>query len=391
MNLTPSEEQRLLRESADRFTADLKIKPPSALGDPKDRGLWKRFADMGRLALPLPAEHGGLDGGAVEISILMEAFGRNLVSEPYLATVVLGASLIDRLGTPAQKAQWLPKIAEGETILGFAHDEGRKPELDRVETRAASNANGWQINGRKSLALDAPDADAIIISARVAGDTRDPHGIGLFIVPRTAAGLTLQPFARLGGGSAAMLTMSNMQVPSDALLGDNHDALPQIAAALDRARAALCADALGAMQSLLDRTSAYTQQRVQFGKPLSFNQTVRHKLADMAVAVEEARSMALLAALRCDDEPVARGKACSGAKAKISKGGRLVAEQSVQLHGGMGVTEELDIGLFFKRLLAFESIFGSATAHYRQHAVLAHDTGLARRRANENKRSTAAA
>jgi len=370
MDLTPSDEQRLLRESADRFvsetyTADQRKKIASEpLGFSAD--LWKQFAELGWLALPIAEAHGGLGGGAVEIGILMEAFGRGLVSEPYLSTVVIGASLIAACGTEAQKQALLPKVADGSLYLAFAHSE-RQARFDLADVRATATktSDGWRLDGRKTAVLDGNAAGQIIVLARV-GDGR----LCLFLVPQGTRGLALRDFPRLGGGRACNLELNGVQLPADALLGDGSDALAAIEAVIDRAMAALGAEAVGIMQTLLDQTLEYTKIRKQFGRPLSANQVIKHRLADMAMQCDEARSMALRAALMTDAEPVARSRAASGAKAKIGKCARFVAEQSVQLHGAMGVTEELDVGFYFKRLLAFDTLFGGSAYHYRRHAAL---------------------
>ncbi len=369
MDLTPSDEQRLLRESADRFvsetyTADLRRKIASEpLGFSAD--LWKQFAELGWLALPIAEAHGGLGGGAVEIGILMEAFGRGLVCEPYLSTVVIGAALISECGTEAQKQEWLPRVADGSLVLAFAHSERQaRFDLADVKTAATKTSDGWRLDGGKIAVLDGNAAHQIIVSARVDGK------LCLFLVPQGARGLTSRDFPRLGGGRACNLQLDGVQLPADALLGDGHDALPAIEAVIDRAMAAMGAEAVGIMQTLLDQTLEYTKIRKQFGRPLSANQVIKHRLADMAMQCDEARSMALRAALMAAAEPVARSRAASGAKAKIGKCARFVAEQSVQLHGAMGVTEELDIGAYFKRLLAFETLFGGSAHHYRRYAAL---------------------
>jgi alkylation response protein AidB-like acyl-CoA dehydrogenase len=372
MDLTPSDEQRLLRESADRFvsetyTADHRRKVASdPLGFSADT--WKQFADLGWLALPISEAHGGLGGGAIEIGILMEAFGRGLVSEPYLSTVVISASLISECGSETQKQALLPKIADGSLYLAFAHSERQaRYDLADVRTMARKTADGWRLDGHKTAVLDGNAAGQIIVSARV----DDGHGkLCLFLVPHGTPGLALRDFPRLGGGRACNLELRDVQLPADAPLGDGSDALPAIEAVIDRAMAALGAEAVGIMQTLLDQTLEYTKIRKQFGRPLSANQVIRHRLADMAMQCDEARSMALRAALMADAEPVARSRAASGAKAKIGKCARFVAEQSVQLHGAMGVTEELDIGAYFKRLLAFDTLFGGSAHHYRRHAAL---------------------
>jgi alkylation response protein AidB-like acyl-CoA dehydrogenase len=375
MDLTPSDEQRLLRESADRFvsetyTADHRRKVASEpLGFSAD--IWKQFADLGWLALPIAEAHGGLGGGAIEIGILMEAFGRGLVSEPYLSTVVIGASLISECGTEAQKQALLPKIADGSLYLAFAHSERQaRFDLADVRTTATKTPDGWRLDGNKTAVLDGNAASEIIVSARVNDGAGKPGKLCLFLMPQGTRGLALRDFPRLGGGRACNPELRDVQLPADALLGDGSDALPAIEATIDRAMAALGAEAVGIMQTLLDQTLEYTKIRKQFGRPLSANQVIRHRLADMAMQCDEARSMALRAALMADAEPVARSRAASGAKAKIGKCARFVAEQSVQLHGAMGVTEELDIGAYFKRLLAFDTLFGGSAHHYRRHAAL---------------------
>ena len=375
MDLTPSDEQRLLRESADRFvnetyTADHRRK---VAGDPLgfSADIWKQFADLGWLALPIAEADGGLGGGAIEIGILMEAFGRGLVSEPYLSTVVIGASLISECGTEAQKQALLPKIADGTLYLAFAHSERQaRFDLADVKTAAKKTPDGWRLDGHKTAVLDGSAAGQVIVSARVDDGSGKPGKLCLFLVPHGTRGLALRDFPRLGGGRACNLELNGVQLAADALLGDGSDALPAIEAVVDRAIAALGAEAVGIMQTLLDQTLEYTKIRKQFGRPLSANQVIRHRLADMAMQCDEARSMALRAALVADAEPVARSRAASGAKAKIGKCARFVAEQSVQLHGAMGVTEELDIGAYFKRLLAFDTLFGGSAHHYRRHATL---------------------
>jgi alkylation response protein AidB-like acyl-CoA dehydrogenase len=370
MDLTLSDEQRLLRESADRFvsetyTADHRRR---IANDPLgfSAEIWKQFAELGWLALPIPEAYGGLGGSAIEIGILMEAFGRGLVAEPYLSTVVIAASLISECGTEAQKQALLPKIADGSLYLAFAHSERQaRFDLADVRTTAKKSSDGWCLDGQKTAVLDGCAAGQIIVSARV-----DDGKLCLFLVPQRARGLALRDYPRLGGGRACNLELDGVELPADALLGDGSDALPVIEAVVDRAMAALGAEAVGIMQTLLDQTLEYTKMRKQFGRPLSANQVIRHRLADMAMQCDEARSMALRAALMASAEPVARSRAASGAKAKIGKCARFVAEQSVQLHGAMGVTEELDIGAYFKRLLAFDTLFGGSAHHYRRHAAL---------------------
>ena len=375
MDLNLSDEQRLLRESVDRFIAETydadhrRRTAADPLGFSPE--IWKKFADLGWLALPIDEAYGGLGAGAIETGILMEAFGRGLVSEPYLSTVVIGAGLISECGTDAQKAAILPKIADGALHLAFAHSErAARFDLSKVETTATPTNGGWRIDGHKTAVLDGNAADQIIVSARIAAGDGSPGQLRLFLVPAGIDGLSLRDYARLGGGRACNLDLAGVQLAADAVLGDGGDALPNIESVVDRALAALGAEAVGIMQIMFDMTLEYTKIRKQFGRPLAANQVIRHRLADMASQCDEARSMALRAALMADAEPVERGRAASGAKAKIGKCARFVAEQSVQLHGAMGVTEELDVGSYFKRLLAFDTLFGGSAHHYRRHATL---------------------
>ena len=375
MDLTLSDEQRLLRESVDRFiteTYDADHRRRVA-GEPLgfSPDIWKQFAELGWLALPIDEAYGGLGAGAIETGILMEAFGRGLVTEPYLSTIVIGASLVSNCGSQTQKQALLPRVAEGSLLLAFAHSErAARFDLSHVETTAKATPDGWRLDGHKTAVLDGNAADRIIVSARLASDDGTPGKLCLFLVPSGTPGVNLRDFSRLGGGRACNLDLAAVRLPADALLGDGSDALSKVEAVVDRALAALGAEAVGIMQIMLDMTLEYTKVRQQFGRPLSANQVIRHRLADMTMQCDEARSIVLRAALLVDAEPVARGRAASGAKAKIGKCARFVAEQSVQLHGAMGVTEELDIGSYFKRLLAFDTLFGGSAHHFRRHAAL---------------------
>jgi alkylation response protein AidB-like acyl-CoA dehydrogenase len=284
---------------------------------------------------------------------------------------VIGAALIAECGSEEQKQALLPKVADGSLRLAFAHSErAARYDLAEVNATARPAPDGWRLDGHKIAVLDGNAADDIIVSARLAEDDGAPGRLCLFLVPSGAKGLGLRDYSRLGGGRACNLDLAGVPLAADAQLGDGSYALSKIECVVDRALAALSAEAVGIMQIMLDMTLDYTKIRQQFGRPLAANQVIRHRLADMAMQCDEARSMALRAALMADAEPVARGRAASGAKAKIGKCARFVAEQAVQLHGAMGVTEELDIGSYFKRLLAFDTLFGGSAHHYRRHAAL---------------------
>ncbi len=370
MDLNLTDEQRMLRESAERFVSE------TCTSDYRRRAehegfsaqVWRAMAELGWLALPLPETYGGHGAGAVETGILMEAMGRGLMAEPYLATVVLGAGLVAEAGTDAQKQAILPRVASGEMRLAFAHGErASRDDIRRVGTLAVREGDGWRLDGDKIAALDAAAADEVIVSARI-GDAAGP--LGVFLVTPDTPGVVVADYPRLGGGRAANIQLRNAHLPAEAHLAGVDEAMPAVEAAIDRALAALGAEAVGMMQVLLDTTLDYTKVRKQFGRPLAANQVLRHRLTDMSVQVDEARSMALRAALKADAECRERSRAASGAKAKIGRCARFVAEQAVQLHGAMGVTEELEVGLYFKRLLAFETLLGSTGHHYRRHAEL---------------------
>jgi alkylation response protein AidB-like acyl-CoA dehydrogenase len=372
MDLSLSEEQRLLGDAAGRFIAGrYSFEQRRAILQSSEgfsRDIWREFADLGWLGLSVPEEFGGLGAGPVETGLVMEALGRALVVEPYLATAVIAVSLIGDLGTQSPKSDMLPAIAEGKSVLAFAQAEPQaRFALDDVATTATRAGGGWRISGRKDLVLGAPWADALLVTARMSGGQRDRTGIGVFVVPAKSAGLSVTDFQTLDGARAGNIIFKDVSATA---LGDNADALPAIEKATDIAIAAMASEAAGCMQVLLDTTIAYTKQRIQFGKPLADNQVLRHRMASMAVKLEEARASTLNVILNIDADPLTRARAASSAKVKVGRAGRFVAEQAVQLHGGMGVTEELNVGAYFKRLMAIDVIFGSPEFHLQRHARL---------------------
>lgn len=374
MDLSYAPEQHALKDSAtrfltDRYTFDIRRGiDSSAEGFSAD--IWRAFAELGWLSLPFAAADGGLDGGMVDVALLMEAFGASLVAEPYVSTTILCGGLAAATASAAQRAALLPAIIEGRAILAFAHDEpGSRHAYGRVATRATRHGERWRLDGRKAIVLDAPVADRFLITARL-GEAAAP--LGVFLVPKDTPGLCVTPFPIVDGRRAANLVLHGADLPADALLGGSQDQTPSITAAIDRTVIALAADAIGAMQVLLDKTIAHTKTRVQFGQPLAANQVLKHRMVDMAVRIEEARSITLKAAIRADDgSPTdTRSRAASGAKVKVAAAARFVSEQAVQLHGAMGVTDELDIGAYFKRLLAFEVSYGTPSWHLKRYTAL---------------------
>jgi alkylation response protein AidB-like acyl-CoA dehydrogenase len=365
MDLILNEEQRLLRDSAERFVADTfssEVRQRMACSTEDQSGrFWKQFADLGWLALSIPEAFGGLGAGTTELALLMEAFGRGLALSPFISTIVLGAALVAEAGDDAQRQDMLPRVAAGELHLAFAFAErGKRFDLSDIATRADRCSDGWRLSGRKIAVFDGPTASQIIVTART------PSGIGLFVIDNGEVGCTRKDHARLGGGRSCDLILEDVAVGTAALLGGREDARDVIDAVVDRALAVLCAEAVGMMDAVLRATVDYTKMRHQFGRPLSANQAVRHCLADMAIACEEARAITLRAVLSTDSSAPERASAASAAKAKVGVGARFVAERAVQLHGGMGVTDELDIGLYLRRIVLFDTLFGGPAYHYQK-------------------------
>ena len=369
MDLTYSENQILLRDSVNRFLSD---HAAAGAGNADAPSLWPRFAELGWLAMPLPEAHGGLGEGPVETAILCEALGRHLVREPFVPRAVLGAGLLATAGTEEQQASRLPGVATGRERLALAHTEaGARNCLSHVATTARRNDNGWVLDGRKEAILGEAGANTLLVSARVAGDVRDESGIVVFLLPREAPGLRLEAQPTVDGAGAACATLSAVELSADALLGARDDAFVDLERAIEAAIVAWSWELVGIMEALLAATVAYTKQRVQFGKPLSVHQVLRHRMVDMSVACEESRSTALRASLlRMHPDRAVRSRAASAAKVKVGRSARFVAEQAVQTHGGMGVTDELAVGSYLKRVIVLESLFGSPDHHLRRFAAL---------------------
>lgn len=332
---------------------------------------WKTMAELGWLAIALPEDHGGLGGGAVETMLIAERFGKHMVAEPYYSTAVLGAGLIMAAGDAAQQGEWLPQIGEGAAKWAFAHAEhGARFALNEVGTKAEKGAGGWTISGRKIVVLDAASADRLIVLARSGGGTADAKGLGLFVVDAKAKGVTRQDYRTVDNRRASDIAFE--QAPVLAVLGDPAGALPVVEAVMDRAIAWLAAEAVGAMQALHDTTLAYVKTRKQFGRAIGDFQVIQHRLVDMMMMVESSRSLAMLANLKADAEPAERAKAAAAAKVQIGRAGKFVGQQAVQLHGGMGMTDELDVGHYMKRLMMIDTCFGNADHHQRRFAALSN-------------------
>ena len=363
MNFDYTEEQTALQDTLRRFFArDYGFEHRRAMSrsaDGFDRAAWATFAEFGILALPFPEDFGGLDGSAVDSMLVMEMLGRGLALEPYLPSVVLCGGLIRDAGSAAQKEALLPAIAGGELMLAFAHFEARgRYALDHVATQATPAGGGWKLDGAKAVVLAAPSAHQFIVSAQ------DGTGLSLFLVDAKAPGLSLRSYPTQDGARAADVRLDAVQVGAEALIGPAGGALPLIERAVDYANAALCAEAVGIMAALNEVTLEYLKTRKQFGTPIGKFQALQHRMADMVIATEQARSMTTLAAVRADsDDAGERSRCVAAAKAYVLQSARLVGQQAVQLHGGMGVTDELNVGHYFKRLTMIGLTFGDVDYH----------------------------
>jgi len=376
MDFAPSEEQRLLVDGAERFIREAyDFESRRALADSAEGyspAHWGQFAELGWLALPIGEDRGGLGGSAADVMLLMEVFGRGLVLEPYLGTVLLAGRLIERLASPDQAETYLRPMLAGSSRAAFAFTEPQsRYDLADVATRALRDRAGYSLSGRKSLVLGGPGADSFVVCARTAGDQRERDGLSCFLVPAAAAGLTRYDYRTIDGGRASELYLEDVAVEPDALLGAEGAALPIVEEVVDGACAAVCAEAVGILDAASRATRDYLSQRTQFGAPLASFQALQHRLADMTIAVEELRSLAYVANMRLDeDDPAERGRAVSAAKAEIGRRGRSVVADAVQLHGGMGVSEELNIATYFKRLNAITALFGDRAFHLRRYRKL---------------------
>jgi pimeloyl-CoA dehydrogenase small subunit len=365
MDFDLTDEQRMLAESVNRLVSDAYAdfearKAYRAAPRGYAAANWSAMAEMGLLGLPLPEEQGGFGGGPVETMIVMEAFGRGLVVEPYLATVVLGLGLLRRVGGDDAL---LAEVAAGDRTLAFAHQERQaRHDLHDVATTARREGDTWILDGAKGVVLNGDSADRLIVSARIAGARRDRDGIGLFLLDPATPGVTRRGYATQDGLRAAEIVLEAARAM---LLSDN--ALSLIELVVDEAIAALCAEAVGAMETLRDLTVDYLKTRQQFGQAIGAFQALQHRAADMLVATEQARSMTMYAAMMVQDpDASARGTALSAAKALVGRLADQLGKEAVQLHGGIAMTEEYKAGHYFKRLSMLSVLFGDTDHHLRR-------------------------
>src|SRR5712692_7946849 len=369
MDFDFTEEQRLLRDSVDRLLADRYTfdKRRAYLAEPEgwSRAMWAQYAELGLLGLPFAEEYGGFGGGGIEVMLVMEAFGRALVLEPYLATIVLAGTALRLAGSEAQQAALVPRLAEGELLLGFAHSERQaRYDLSDVLTTARPKAGGWVLDGAKSVVPHGDSAGMLIVSARTAGERNDTAGISLFLVDAAANGVARRSYTMRDGTRAAEVSLSGVELCADAVLGEVGAGFAVIERVVEAGIAATAAEAVGAMETMQAMTLEYLKTRQQFGRPIGQNQALQHRASEMFMSLEQGRSMAMLAAMMVD-EPDAAERAHNIAMAKVGVGqaARFVSQNAVQLHGGIGMTEEYAVGHYFRRVMVIEHSFGD-TAHH---------------------------
>jgi len=372
MDFDLSEEQRLLKESVDGLLTD-SYEFEQRKKYMKEKGgwsqaVWSKLAEQGLLGLPFAEDDGGFGAGAVETMIVMEALGKALMLEPYLATVVIGGGFLRHGGSPAQKQAHIPSIIDGTRTFAFAQlEKNSRYDLNDVATSAKKKGDGWVIDGEKFVVINGENADTLVVTARTKGGQRDKTGIGVFLVPGNAKGIAKKTYPTQDGLHAADITFTGVEVGGDAVIGDPENALPLIERVVDEARTAMCAEAVGAMDESLKTTVEYLKTRKQFGVAIGSFQTLQHRAADMFVAVEQARSMSMFATMAADFEDAKeRATAIAAAKVQIGKSLKFVGQQSIQLHGGIGMTQEAKIGHYFKRLTMIENTFGDTEYHLRR-------------------------
>lgn len=366
MDFNLTDEQTMLKDTVQRYLADTydfdtRMKAVHA-GKGWNPAVWKASAEeLGILGAPFAEAHGGLGGGAVENMIVMEEMGRAMVLEPYLSTVVIGGGALKAAGGALAEAV-IPEIIAGNAIIAFAYAEpqGRYHLTDLVTT-AKKDGAGFVLNGHKSVVTSAPYATHLLVSARTSGGQRDVGGVSLFLIPADLPGITRRDYATVDGGAAADVYFENVAVSADHLVGAADAGLEVLERVVDEATAAVCAEACGLLRVLQATTLDYAKQRKQFGRPIGDFQVIQHRIVDMFMEVEQAVSITLMATLKLDSDE--RAAAVSMAKAKVGKAAKFVGQNAVQIHGGIGISNELSVGHYFKRATLIEGLFGSVDHH----------------------------
>ncbi|MDZ7670692.1 MAG: acyl-CoA dehydrogenase [Gammaproteobacteria bacterium] len=372
MDFTLTDEQTLLQDSVARFVQNdysFEARQKLVAGDPGySPDNWRQFAELGWLGVPFAEEDGGFGGGAVESMLMLEQFGKGLVVEPFLPTVVLAGGALKIAGSAEQKAAYLSGIIDGsvQAALAFAEPQGRYNLAD-LTTTARSEGDGWLLDGYKAVVLNGPSADLLVVSARTSGQQRDRDGVSLFLVPADADGIERRDYPTVDGLRAAEITFSGVSLGADALLGEADQGLAVLEQVIDEGILAVGAEAVGAMEVLYKATVEYCKTREQFGQPIGKFQVLQHRMVDMFMEHEQAKSLVYMAAMRLDEGygPEAQ-KAVSALKVQVGKSGRFVGQSAIQLHGAMGMTDELSVGHYFKRLTTIDNLFGNVDFHLKR-------------------------
>ena len=334
--------------------------------------IWAQLAELGILGMPFGEDVGGFGGGAVDSMIVMEEFGKGLVVEPFVPTVVCAGGFLKHAGSDAQREEHLAGIMDGSQIFAFAYAEPRgRFNFADLETTAKKDGSGYVLNGHKAVVMGAPWASHLIVTARTGGDRRDPSGVSVFIIEKSAKGIVTRDYETVDGRRASEVYFENVSVPESALIGEEGAGLPLIELVTDEAIAALCAEACGAMKVAHTMTVEYSRQREQFGVPIGSFQVLQHRMVDMYTHYEQAVSLTYLATLKLGADEKERKRNVSAAKVGVGQAARFVGEEAVQIHGGNGVTDEYAVGHYFKRLTVFDSEFGNVDHHMKRHISLA--------------------
>ena len=376
MDFSFSDEQTLLQESVSRFITNDYGFESRQKHSRSDAGYslenWQTFAELGWLGVPFSENHGGFGGGAVETMLLMEEFGKGLVVEPYLATVVACGSALNEFGSEDQKSSFIPEIIDGSKLwaLAFAEPQGRFNLADLTTTATASNGS-YLLSGHKSVVINGPNANFFIVSVRTSGEQRDETGISLFIIPSDAKGLSRRDYPTVDGQRASELILDNVELDEASRLGEEGQGLNILQQAIDFATLAIGSEAVGCMEVLYKDTVEYCKNREQFGQPIGKFQVLQHRMVDMFMEHEQSKSLMFMAAMRWDEGYGAEAqKAVSAFKVQVGKSGKFVGQSAVQLHGGMGMTDELNIGHYFKRLTIIDTMFGNVDHHLKRFGSL---------------------
>lgn len=376
MDFSFSDEQTLLQESVSRFITNDYGFESRQKHSRSDAGYslenWQTFAELGWLGVPFSENHGGFGGGAVETMLLMEEFGKGLVVEPYLATVVACGSALNGFGSEDQKSSFIPEIIDGSKLwaLAFAEPQGRFNLADLTTTATASNGS-YLLSGHKSVVINGPNANFFIVSARTSGEQRDETGVSLFIIPSDAKGLSRRDYPTVDGQRASELILDNVELDEASRLGEEGQGLNILQQAIDFATLAIGSEAVGCMEVLYKDTVEYCKNREQFGQPIGKFQVLQHRMVDMFMEHEQSKSLMFMAAMRWDEGYGAEAqKAVSAFKVQVGKSGKFVGQSAVQLHGGMGMTDELNIGHYFKRLTIIDTMFGNVDHHLKRFGSL---------------------